>query len=304
MAYCTSCGAAQQPRWQVCAGCSAPAAAGVLTTPPPPVSARPIPPAGPFASPAPGQASSPQRLSPVWVLAAALTLVAACLTLAAGAGLVVGVTLAWVGNHVADVGVVADGTQHAAPGFALGMIGPALALVATSLAAGAAVTEGGRLSARAAAPLWAMLAGVVGLAWAIGDAMNWEQTEVHATVAGYTFRATGTSTVTQSCCTLLDNHGWDLTGQIALVAAAVLVPLFAAAWRPVSFALTAGPLSSVVRLSAQITPASLGITQVQVHQGGLVVSRHGLLGLWLALLAVVVLVLVAVGRALHASVQG
>lgn len=114
-----------------------------------------------------------------------------------GAGLVLGVTFAWVGNYLGDIGAVVTGTQHAAAGFALGTTGIAVALVASGLAAAAAIAAGGRLSARAAAPLWAMLAGAVGIAWSIGDAMDWEQTKVHATVAGYTFRATGTATVTQ-----------------------------------------------------------------------------------------------------------
>ena len=52
-----------------------------------------------------------------------------------------------------------------------------------------------------------------------------------------------------------------------------------------------------------MTPASLRISDAQVQQGGLVVSRHGQLGLWLALLAGVTLVLVAVGRALHGGAR-
>ena len=157
----------------------------------------------------------------------------------AGAGLVLGVTLASLGSYLSGIGAVVTGTQHAAAGFVLGIAGIAVALVASGLAVAAAIAAGGRVTAHAAAPLWAMLAGAVGIVWAIGDAMDWEQTTVHATTADYTFRATGTATVTQSCCTLLDNHGWALAGQIILVAVAVLIPVVAAAWAPVSFGVAA-----------------------------------------------------------------
>jgi hypothetical protein len=230
-----------------------------------------------------------------------------------GAGLMVGVTFIWFSDYLGDIGAVVTGTQDAAAGFVLGTIGIALALVGSGFAAAAAITTGGRIRPHAGAPLWAMLAGAVGVVWTVGNAMNWEQTTVHATAADYTFRATGTATVTQSCCTLLDNHGWALAGQFVLVAVAVLVPVVAAAWHQVSFgvaalvgaalALVAGPLSTVARLAQQVTPASLRLSDTQVQQGGLVVSRNGELGLWLALLAGVALVLVAVGRALHAAAQ-
>lgn len=229
----------------------------------------------------------------------------------AGAGLTIGLTAVWAGNYLSDIGTVARFPTEAGTGFYLGMTGLAAATVGAGAGVTAAIREGGRLSSRAGAPLWAMAAGATGIVWAAGNAMNWVQTNVHATVSGYRFQATGTSTLTSSCCTLLDHHDWSLAGQLVIVVTGVLVPVLAASWRTVSFgaaalvgvalALLAPPLTSVVQLSQILTPDDLGIGASQLKDGGLIVSRHGLPGLWVALLAAVAFTLLAAGRALHAA---
>jgi hypothetical protein len=153
-----------------------------------------------------------------------------------------------------------------------------------------------------------MAAGVVGVVWSVGDAMNWVEVEAHATVAGYTFTRTGTANVAISCCTVLQHHGWDLTGEVLVVVAAVVVPVAAALWSPsqvgaaalagAALVLAAGPLSVAAMLNAPATFAEVGEAPVDVRPGGLLLSGHGLPGLWLALVAAVGMLLLAVVRAI------
>jgi hypothetical protein len=223
-----------------------------------------------------------------------------------GAGLTAGVTFVWFAAYLPDVGAVVNGSRQAATGFDLRMAGIALALIGATAAIRFETRLGGRPSATRAAPVWAVLVGAVGVAWGIGTTMNWMHYRAHATAHGYTYRSTGTATITHECCTLLNNHGWSLTSQLLFIVLAVLIPVLAVVWRPRGFgvaaligaavALVASPLSTVIRLGRPAA-ANMGVTPAEVTQGGLQLSQHGLPGLWIALVATAVLAVLAVGRA-------
>jgi hypothetical protein len=237
--------------------------------------------------------------------AAAAVLLLSPQTRRVGAGLTAGVTLVWLSAYLSNIGAVVSGSEHAGRGFDLRMAGIVLALLGTIVAVRAEVRAGGGPSSSRGAPLWAMLVGLVGIAWGIGDAMNWHQVRVHATTTGYTFKSTGTATIIHSYGSLLHLHGWMLSGSVLITVLAVLIPVLAAVWRPTGFgvaaiigaalALVALPLSEVVYLRRPLTAASLDVTPAQVHQGGYVMSQHGLPGLWIAIIAAAVLVLLAAG---------
>ena len=70
-----------------------------------------------------------------------------------------------------------------------------------------------------------------------------------------------------------------------------------------ALALVAYPLLAVVGLMTAATPGTIGMTKQQAKLFLPNITQHGLIGLWLSLLAVCALVLVAVGRGLSAPVE-
>jgi hypothetical protein len=230
-----------------------------------------------------------------------------------GAALTAGLSFVWLSAYVSDIGQVVTGASRPAAGFILGVLGIGFALVGAASAVWAATRLGARLAARRGVAPWAMAAGAVGIAFAIGTAMNWREVQVHATTLDWTFKATGTATLVESCCTVLDAHEWSLAGEVLLMVLAVIVPIVALAFTPVRFsisalvgaaiALTAGPLSGVAWLTQPVTASSLGIPSSQAQQGAYLFSQHGLPGLWVALLAPLALGLLALGRGFHASTR-
>ena len=143
-----------------------------------------------------------------------------------GAGLAAGVTVCFAPAYVGDIGLLVHGQQHAGAGLILDYVGLAVAVVGTCVA-----VLGVRPSFRAGGAIWALTVGIIGIAFSVGEAMPWTQTQVQSTT-GVTFRASGSVNVSSQCCTVLQTHGWDRGAVIALIVLAVCVPVVAACLDP------------------------------------------------------------------------
>lgn len=201
------------------------------------------------------------------------------------------------------------GPHKAGAGFVLGEVGFGFLLAAFAVVLRSARASGLLvLQLRRSGAFWALLGAALGAAYAAGDAMNWIRREERITVGDSVFRATGTAFYRFDCCSLSHRSGWDLGTELALLALAVAVPVVAACWRVEavgvgllsagSLVLLASPLVAVVRVSQSATPESFGITSSVASATGLVVSRSGLPGLWLAVGAASAMLAVALLRAL------
>jgi hypothetical protein len=226
----------------------------------------------------------------------------------AGAGLLVGGTTVGTALYVTTVGSVVHGTD--ATGADLGLAGLACAVMASTLVTWLGVRSGARLSAHWGGALWAMLAASVAVVWAVGDAANWVKATYAIPAGSGTFTATGTNMRSTSCCTPLSLVGWERSQAVAVLVLGVVVPIVAALWVPVRVGVAAiigaalvtlsGVASEFATLSQPVLPITRSATATsQSYQ--VTTTLHGLPGLWVALVSAVVLLLVAVGRGLHAA---
>lgn len=249
-----------------------------------------------------------------FIVAAALAAVALAIPVGRrlGTGLLIGTAICSTPTYVRSYDDLH--TLTAGPGFVLGQLGFGISVLAAVSACLAGRLWGVLdLRRQRSTILWAAVGAALGGLYVIGDSLNWLERVTHATVDGYRFTASGTSTVTTRCCTLLDRTGWELGAELALLVLAIAVPLLAACWRlratslgliaATGLLLLASPLSALVQIADGYTPAKAGIGATQLQEGGIRVSQHVLPGLWIALGASVSLVIFAALRGLGGQLE-
>ena len=240
-----------------------------------------------------------------WTAAAALLTIPSARR--AGVGLVAGVTIVDATYFVQDVGSVLSGDNHPGSGFFLGVAGFGLCSLGAALAAiDASRRRPFRWRTGRAAAGWAALMCCVGAAFATGLLLPALAYHVH--LAKGTFNATGSSSLTTTCCNpLRHQHGYAIAGTIATVGLAVLLPLVAATLWPriVGSALFAGTgialaadwaATSAHLATTTATPAMFGYTDDQVSQLGVTVALHPAIGYWVETAAAAALAVLVVAR--------
>jgi hypothetical protein len=225
----------------------------------------------------------------------------------AGAGLAIAVTVVWAPAYLPDIGALAARPSVAGLGLILGLAGLGLSAIAAAIAS-MIIVRTRPTWVQGSAVLWAMAAGVVGLAFGIGSALPWQRYEAHI---GNALRfSSGSATATRECCTFLQDHGWARGSDISLVVLVVVVLLLFAAMQPsrlaiagiigAAIAMIARPLGGLAAIARSASANDFGYSAADVQRGRLTFSHSGLPGLWLALLCPVALGFVAVARGLTA----
>jgi hypothetical protein len=219
-----------------------------------------------------------------------------------GAGLAVGVTVCSAPAYLAGIGAVFHGMDMPGVGFGLGILGIVLALAGTAFAL-LYLVRCKRWRVRSLV-WWGTAAAALGAIYDTGDALNWTRITIRATTPGVTFNLSGTRSFHHDCCTLVQQRGWSLAQQLAILVLAVAVPLVAAAvftrlgfgGAPIGIALglASAPISAFVGLGAAITPASAGVPSATISTTNPVASQQPLPGLWVAILVATVLLLLGV----------
>jgi hypothetical protein len=225
-----------------------------------------------------------------------------------GAGIAVGATICGAAGYLNGIGTVVGDVAKPGLGFDIGLLGLALAFAGSGFAL-RYLTRRRRPRIRGLA-LWATGTAALGVLYDIGEALNWIRIRIHATT-GVTFNGSGTSTIHEDCCTLVNARGWDLARTLTILAVAVALPLVAAASFPrlgfggaligLALALAAEPIQAFVGLSRPVTAASTSLTTATVDAAKPVLTQGPLPGLWLALVVAVVFLLVGIATLMAGS---
>jgi hypothetical protein len=230
-----------------------------------------------------------------WSLAGLLLLVRP--TRVTGAGFAFGVTALTVPIYLYTAGEIVGGTTWST-GVALDLAGLAVAVVGTSTCVIAMVrTRRLRLTTRRGAPIWAVVGGALGVAYAVSYSMSWYADHYRST-DGRVFTQTGTLNIYEQVGSLVSKHGWQLASDVVLITLAALVPLLVGFWSPAQvgaaalvgggLALLANPLFGVASLAETIDQTK-----------GQIFTEHGTASLWIALSAAAAMILLGFGRAIY-----
>jgi hypothetical protein len=245
-------------------------------------------------------AQQPSELVPHAIYLAAWTASAALILLGgvrgrAGALLGLGTSIVTFGLFFADVGTATAGGAHAGTGLVLALVGW------LACAAGSVVAFRLRPASASGAPVppqWRdrrpvlLLAGatLAALGAAAAFAPSWDS---------YTLRTAAGTVQTVTAGNAFANPGMVIAGNLAAMAALVLVVAAAALWRPgrLGAALLAGALvpmvaqaiSALVQVGEGTSPAQLGISPAQAAQAGLTISSGLTAAFWIYCVFLVVL---------------
>jgi hypothetical protein len=244
-----------------------------------------------------------------WGLAGVLLLVPRTRTL--GAAFSLGVTALFAPLYVSDIGALWTESESAGLGVILGLIGLAVALVGAGLGVFLLIRSHAiGLSRAVSAWAWAAGAGVVGITYSVATAFAWFNIHLHATVPGFRYTLTGTPNVTVQFGSLVKEHGWTLAGDLLLIVLVPLVLLIAAYSAPprisaamfigAALAMLAGPIAATATLATPVTAAALHLSPQDVSASGVVITQHGLPGLWIAIIAATAVGFAGVARAISA----
>jgi hypothetical protein len=253
----------------------------------------------------------------VWSASAALILLGGTRG-RVGALLAVGTSIVTFGFFFADAGTaIAGGARVMGAGLVLAIIGWAACAAGSAMAfrpqwAGAVGARGGLGAGGGVGAAGALGAGgALGAAGAVGapGRPRWRERRSVLLLAGatlaalgaaaafapswdsYTLRTAAGTVQTATAGNAFANPGLVIAGNIAVMAALVLVAVAAAVWRPrrLGAALLAGAavpmvaqaISAVVQVAQGTSPAQLGISPAQAAQAGLTISSGLTAAFWI-----------------------
>jgi hypothetical protein len=242
-----------------------------------------------------------------WGLAGVLLLVPRTRTL--GAAFSLGVTALFASLYVSDIGALWTESESAGLGVILGLVGLAVALVGAGLGVFLLIRSHAIGWSRAvSAWAWAAGAGVVGITYSVATAFAWFNIHLHATVSGFRYTLTGTPDLTVQFGSLVKEHGWTLAGDLLLIVLVPLVLLVAAYSAPprisaailigAALAMLAGPIAAIATLATPVTAAALHLSPQNVAASGVIITQHGLPGLWIATISAAAVGFAGIARAI------
>jgi hypothetical protein len=209
-----------------------------------------------------------------------------------GALLGAGTSVVTFGLFLADVGTVVSGGTAVRDGLTLSLIGWAAATAGSLVAIRLGKVGSPERPRGLETTLTLGLAGVAALGTAIAFAPSWDR---------FTLRTAAGATQSITAGNAFANPGLVIAGDIATMAALVVVVIAAASWRPIrhgafllagaAIPMVAQAISAIIQASMAASPLQFGITPAQAAQAGLTISSGLTATFWIYCAFVVALAL-------------